>query len=149
MAEQGGGRASWREAFQPLRNGAAFVSPSVLYKLLAKASTTSLATSEISPQEVWYRNIPSPPSIFSTPFPLSPQSLSSQFSDHIMLHFEFWGNVEPDRTCNTLVLACACSEISLQYVDQTLLLVVFRVFRVLHWLHPNFCICGVLCGFGN
>jgi hypothetical protein len=52
MAEQGGGRASWREAFQPLRNGAAFVSPSVLYKLLAKASSISLATSEISPQEV-------------------------------------------------------------------------------------------------
>ncbi|CAK9199566.1 unnamed protein product [Sphagnum troendelagicum] len=52
MAEHGGGRASWREAFQPLRNGGAFVSASVFYKLLAKASTISLATSEISPQEV-------------------------------------------------------------------------------------------------
>ncbi|CAK9199437.1 unnamed protein product [Sphagnum troendelagicum] len=52
MAEHGGGRVSWREAFQPLRNGGAFVSASVFYKLLAKASTISLATSEISPQEV-------------------------------------------------------------------------------------------------
>lgn len=140
MAEQGGGRASWREAFQPLRNGAAFVSPSVLYKLLAKASTISLATSEISPQEVSYRNIPSPPSIFSTPF-LShhnPSRRNSAITLCCTSNFEAMWN---QTGLVTLVWACACSEILLQYVDQRLLLALFRVFR--------FGICGVLCGFGN
>jgi hypothetical protein len=52
MVEQGGRRASWQKAFQPLQNGVAFVLSFVLYKLLAKASTISLTTLKISPQEV-------------------------------------------------------------------------------------------------
>jgi hypothetical protein len=52
MVEQGGGRASWQEAFQPLQNDVALMLPFVLYKLLAKASMISLTTSKISPQEV-------------------------------------------------------------------------------------------------
>jgi hypothetical protein len=125
MAEQGGGRASWREAFQPLRNGAAFVSPSVLYKLLAKASSISLATSEISPQEVCYRNIAPPPFLSHH----NPSPRNSVVTLCCTSNFEaMWNQIG----LVTLVSACACSEISVQYVDQRLLLAIFWVFRVLH-----------------
>jgi len=49
MVEQGGRRASWQKAFQPLQNGVALALPSILYKLLAKASTILLTISKISP----------------------------------------------------------------------------------------------------
>jgi hypothetical protein len=111
-----------------------------------QTSTLSLTTSKISPHEVWDRNIPPP-----APFPLSPQSLSSQFNDHIMLHFKFWSNVKLDWTCSfgVCVRVHACLEISLQYVDHILLLAFFRVFMVLHWCTLTFASMECCVDFGN
>jgi hypothetical protein len=67
MAEQGGGRASWQEAFQPLQNGAVLMLPSTLYKPPQYRSPFQRFPF------MRFEMVTSPP---SAPFPLSPQSLS-------------------------------------------------------------------------
>jgi hypothetical protein len=131
MVEQGGGQASWQKAFQPLQSGATFVSPSILYKLLIKTFTIELATSKIPFRR--FEIVTSPPQppfhFFYLFFSHHNHSChNSMITLCCISNFEAMWNQTRLVTLGC-VCGCACSEISLQYVDQRFFLALLRFLR--------------------